>query len=69
MPVDVKVYVSENGRVDFAELVSSGRNAQLANAAVFAARRWTFTPARLDGENIPGEVILHFRFLPPPRAD
>ncbi len=61
VPVDVKVYVSEAGRVQYAELVS-GRNRDLEAAAVFAARQWRFTPARVGGENVAGEMILHFRF-------
>jgi TonB family protein len=64
MPVDVKVYVGENGKVEFAELMTNGPKPELANAAIYAARKWTFTPAKAGEESVPGEVILHFRFAP-----
>lgn len=64
--MDVKVYVTESGKVDYAELLSKadGGNRELAAAAVFAARRWNFTPAQVDGEKAASEVVLHFRFSP-----
>jgi len=67
VPIAVKVYVTETGKVDYAEVLSraSGSNSPFAMAAVYAARRWSFTPARLGEENVPGEVILHFDFRPP----
>jgi hypothetical protein len=65
VPVDVKVYVGNSGKVQFAELLSNGeRHEDLAASAVYAARHWEFTPARLGPDKVPGEVILHFRFAP-----
>jgi protein TonB len=64
VPVDVKVYVGENGKVEFAEVLTGGHRPELASAAVYAARKWTFTPAKAGEETVPGEVILHFRFAP-----
>ena len=64
VPVDVKVYVAESGKVEYAELLSGGRFRDLAAEAVYAARRWAFSPARMGEEPVPGEVILHFRFEP-----
>ena len=67
VPIDVRVYITESGKVDFAELVdgsSFSRHSQLADAAIFAARHWDFQPARIGEENVPSEVILHFRFKP-----
>jgi TonB family protein len=66
VPVDVKVYVAESGKVRYAELLSdgTGERRELASAAIYAARRWDFVPARLGDENVPGEVILHFKFTP-----
>jgi hypothetical protein len=66
-PIQVKVYVTDSGKVDYAELLSrtSPGNRPLATASVYAARRWSFTPARVGEENVPGEVILHFEFRPP----
>ncbi len=63
--VNVRVYVDEKGKVQYAELASDGkRHPNLASAAVFASRHWNFTPAEQDGQPVPGEVILHFRFAP-----
>jgi hypothetical protein len=67
VPIDVRVYVTESGAVNYAELVDNRpavRYPELADAAVFAARRWNFRPARIGDENVPSEVILHFRFTP-----
>ena len=67
VPIDVRVYLTESGAVNFAELVENrpaARHRELADAAVFAARRWNFRPARVGAENVPSEVILHFRFKP-----
>jgi len=67
VPIDVRVYITESGNVDFAELMdtrSTTRHQDLADAAVFAARRWNFRPARLGEQDVPSEAILHFRFKP-----
>ncbi len=71
VPVDVKVYITESGKVDYAELLSSadGQKRAFATAAVYAARRWDFDPARVGDEKVPGEVILHFQFRPPLSAE
>jgi hypothetical protein len=64
--VSVRVYVTKEGKVDFAEVESGARHrTELANAAIYAARHWDFTPAHMGEERVPGEVILHFRFAPP----
>jgi TonB family protein len=64
--VNVRVYVTEGGKVQYVELLSSARhNRDLATAAVYAARRWEFAPAHVGSEHVPGEVILHFQFVPP----
>jgi TonB family protein len=67
VPIDVRVYVAESGKVDYAELLnarSASRHPALAEAAVFAARRWDFHPARQGEQPVSSEVILHFRFKP-----
>jgi hypothetical protein len=67
IPVDVKVYLTDAGKVDYAELMdghSQSRHPALADAALFAARRWNFRPAKVGDENVASEVILHFRFKP-----
>jgi len=70
--VDVRVYVDEGGKVEYAELLSSAKHhPNLSSAAVYAARRWDFKPAVQGGQHVPGEVILHYRFVPagpPPPA-
>ena len=64
--VDVKVSVGETGTVTHAEVVHYGDppNWTLANAALSAAQRWTFEPARVDDAVVPSEVVLHFQFRP-----
>jgi TonB family protein len=64
--VDVKVDVAESGKVRTAEIVEYGDppNFSLANAALAAARQWTFQPARAEDLPVSGQVILHFRFNP-----
>jgi hypothetical protein len=64
--VDVRTYVGEDGKVQYAEVISGEKHhIDLATASVYAARHWEFTPARMGTERMPGEVILHFRFTPP----
>jgi hypothetical protein len=64
--VDVKVFVAESGTVKNAEVVEYGDppNWSLANAALVAARKWTFEPARVEEMPVSSEVLLHFRFTP-----
>ncbi len=64
--VGVKVYVGESGAVQSAEVVEYGKPPDfgLANAALAAARLWTFEPARLEDAPVASEVILHFNFTP-----
>jgi TonB family protein len=67
VPIDVRVYVTDSGSVNFAELLASraaSRHRDLADAAVLAARRWSFRPAKAGSENVPSEVVLHFLFSP-----
>ena len=63
--VDVHVYVSDTGKVEFAEPSGGSDRQDLTAAAVSAARQWQFAPARLGSENVPGEAVLHFVFVPP----
>ena len=64
VPLDVRVYINRSGKVDYAELLSdiTGGNRDLAALAVFDARHWEFTPARLGTRLVPGRAILHYRF-------
>jgi TonB family protein len=60
--VSVKVSLDENGRVKGTDLVSRNVDARLANAAMDAARRWRFEPARMQNKRVASAVVLHFRF-------
>ena len=64
--VGVKVHIGESGAVDDAEVVDYGDplNSTLANAALAAARNWTFAPSRVDDIPIASQVIIHFYFSP-----
>jgi hypothetical protein len=66
VPIDVKVFVDATGKVEYAELLSSGAgpNRELAMLAVFASRRWQFSPANLNGAPVPAEIVLQYRFGP-----
>ena len=73
--VDVKVFIAATGAVQYAELLSDGTgpDRNIASFAVFQARDWKFDPARLKGQPVAGEVVLHYRFGPstgpePPRV-
>jgi TonB family protein len=62
--VDVRLDVSETGKVIYAKADAGSRFPQFTEAAVDAAMRWQFTPARIGGEEVAAKVILHFRFDP-----
>jgi TonB family protein len=60
--VSVKVSLDETGRVKGTDLVSRNVDFRLANAAMEAAKRWRFEPARQQDKKVSSSVILHFRF-------
>ena len=64
--VGVKVFIGESGAVNDAEVVDYGDplNLTLANAALAAARNWTFEPSRVDDIPVASQVIIHFYFSP-----
>jgi hypothetical protein len=64
--VDIKVSVSEAGKVVFAEVTKYGDppNLDLANAALSAAKRWIFKPAVNASTQVSSEIVLHFHFVP-----
>ena len=64
--VGVKVYIGDSGAVNEAEVVDYGDplNLTLANAALAAARNWTFEPSRVDDVPIGSQVIIRFFFSP-----
>ena len=60
--VSVQVSVDTSGNVSQARLASSGPSKYFANQALAAARRWKFTPAKVNGQPLPSEWILRFQF-------
>jgi TonB family protein len=60
--VGVKVHVDSSGSVTAAELESAGPSEFFAHLAAGAARQWKFSPATLNGENVPSDWILRFEF-------
>jgi TonB family protein len=60
--VSVRVAVDAAGKVSDAELESPGPSKYFANLALQAARKWRFTPARVDGRAAASAWLLHFQF-------
>jgi TonB family protein len=65
--VNVRVYVDANGKVKNTEVVSITGNMPggalvVRSAAQNAAREWKFHPASLNGKNVPGELVVSFKF-------
>jgi hypothetical protein len=59
--MDLKASVDASGRITRVELLSP-RDEELATLAGYAANHWSFSPAQLDEQAVPSEVILHFDF-------
>ena len=64
--VTVHVTVDLTGRVVEADLsaVDFNTSSALVQAAIAAARQWTFQPATLDGKATSAEHIIVFKFHP-----
>jgi TonB family protein len=63
--VDVNVSVDASGNVVKAEAAPrQGLHPLLRDAAVQAARRWKFQPARFNGHAVPANIVLQFNFAP-----
>lgn len=64
--VDVKVGVSEAGKVVFAEVTKYGEppSITIANATLAAVKRWIFKPALNANRPVAAEMVLHFHFVP-----
>ena len=58
--VDVKVFIDASGSVTRAQALTKGSD--LSGAAVAAAQKWQFTPARKHDKPAPSEMVLHFHF-------
>lgn len=60
--VSVRVAVDAAGKVADASLDSPGPSKYFANLALKAARQWTFSPAKADGQGVPSEWVIRFEF-------
>jgi hypothetical protein len=66
LSMNVLVEVDPSGKVVDAEPLGNTVDfgSAYAVAALSAARKWRFEPARMGEEKVPGKVILRFRFEP-----
>jgi protein TonB len=63
-PVEVKVHIDRDGRLERTELLSKDAPSELTERAIDALERWTFAPARVKDEAVDSELILRFDFQP-----
>ena len=62
--VSVKVTVDPSGNVTAAALDSAGPSKYFADAALRAAQKWTFAPAKAGGQSVASDWLLRFEFAP-----
>ncbi len=62
--ISVKVHVNESGAVTEASFAAPGPSPYFADRALKAAQLWKFTPAKLDGRNVPSDWLLRFEIDP-----
>lgn len=62
--VVLAVTVDADGRVSKVDVIESGGH-DLDEAAVFAARQWTFAPATKGGKAVASRIRVPFHFAPP----
>jgi len=62
--VSVKVNVDASGKVTNAAFEAPGPSKYFADAAIHAAKNWTFAPPSFHGEKVPSEWLLRFEFAP-----
>ena len=60
--VSVKVNVDASGKVANAAFEAPGPSKYFADAAIHAAKNWTFAPPSSNGQNVPSEWLLRFEF-------
>jgi iron complex outermembrane receptor protein len=63
--VVLAVTVDADGHVSKVEVTRSSGQADLDEAAIVAARQWTFTPAMRGDKPIPSRITVPFHFAPP----
>ena len=62
--VSVKVHVDESGCVTEAAFDAPGPSQYFADRTLEAAKLWLFTPAKMDGHNVPSDWVLRFEIDP-----
>ena len=62
--ISVKVHVNESGRVTEATFDSHGPSQYFADRALQAAQLWKFSPAKLNGQNVPSDWVIRFEIDP-----
>jgi TonB family protein len=62
--VSVKVNVDPSGKVTDAAFEAPGPSKYFADAAISAAKSWTFAPAKANGEKVASQWLLRFEFAP-----
>jgi len=62
--VSVKVNVDPSGKVTDAAFEAPGPSKYFADAAIRAAKNWTFAPAKANGESVASQWLLRFEFAP-----
>src|SRR6185312_15089358 len=65
--VVLTVTIDPDGHVSKVDVVESG-GADLDEAAIVAARQWTFRPATRDGRPVASRIKMPFHFAPPEPA-
>ena len=60
--IRVKVAVDPSGSVESANLDSRTSSRYFAGIAMETARRWRFSPAQMNGQNVASEWLLKFEF-------
>jgi TonB family protein len=58
--LSVKLHVNASGAVTGAELAASGPSKYFADQALSAARKWDFTPAKINGRSVKSDWIVRF---------
>jgi TonB family protein len=62
--VSVKVNVDASGKVTNAAFEAPGPSKYFSDAAIHAAKNWTFAPPSSNGQKVPSEWLLRFEFAP-----
>jgi TonB family protein len=60
--VSVKAHVDASGHVTSAAFDSPGPSRYFSDLTLQAAKQWTFNPPETNGQTVPSEWLLHFRF-------